>query len=233
LPVIADDSFAFSTMYFTEEETKQIEKKAFEHGARFGANLYQLACCVRSINQVLHQNDKAGVQWIPIPYDGRLRGAKGPVISNAVSFIFNRIETTDQSSVKRIISYLSTAMAEQLKWEMPFRYSQFLNMMRHIPLWIYHFLVSKTSEGSFASFLYSTTGNNFNDLKEMFGQPVKKLTVYPCPTYPPGFTFIFTKHQHQLNISFSYLPSQFQKTGINNLEAALRALLLHGDMAMA
>ena len=165
--------------------------------------------------------------WIPVPYDGRLRGATGPVISNCVSFLFYRILPAHLASLEQTVSSLNLQMAEQIKAGMPQRYNRLLNMMRHIPLWLYYFLISRTGEGAFSSFLYSSTGNNFNELDTLFGKTITGLTVYPCPTYPPGLTFIFLRHNQALNITFAYSPSDINEEEVNSFEQQLKQLLLY------
>jgi len=117
-------------------------------------------------------------------------------------------------------------MAEQLKVEMPRKYSMLLNMMRHIPLGLYYFLISRTGEGSFASFLYSSTGNNFNKLTTLFGDPVRNLTIFPSSTFPPGLTFSFLKHADALNINMACSPDIISNIELDKIENSLRDLLL-------
>jgi hypothetical protein len=222
--------FSYDSIGFSKEETAQIDQNAFKNGARFGANFYYYSCCLQAVNRHLKARGKDGVLWTPIPYDGRLRGAKGPILSNAVSFVFYRVPTGKLGSLQQTIGYLSGQMAGQLKIGMPQRYARLLNMMRHIPLSLYYYLISRTGKGAFSSFLYSTTGNNYNDFHYLFGYRVRRMIVYPCPTYPPGLTFIFTKHLHALNISFTYLPSMLSKRELDDLMTELKQLLLHADI---
>jgi hypothetical protein len=223
------EPFLYKTICFSKEETAQIDANAFNNGARIGANLYNFSCCLHAVHRHLKNKRSDGVLWTPIPYDGRLRGAKGPVISNAVSFVFYRVSPDKLGSLRQTVGYLSGQMAEQLKKQIPQRYTRLLNMMRHIPLSLYYYLISRTGKGAFSSFLYSTTGNNYNDFQTLFGYRVQRMTVYPCPTYPPGLTFIFTRHLHALNISFAYLPSVLDKSALDELLTDLKQLLLQAD----
>ena len=130
------------------------------------AQLYILLPAVRMLFICLNkQRNKAGDIWMPVPYDGRLRGAAGPLISNCVSFLFYRIPQSELNNVPQTVKCLSTQMTSQIKDGIPQKYTMFLNMMRHVPLWLYYFLISRTGKGVFASFLYTSTGDNFNQLK--------------------------------------------------------------------
>ena len=213
-------------IYFTKEETAQIDLGAFNNGARFGANLFYLSCCAHIVNKVNRQRNTGGVIWLPIPYDGRLKGSFGPIISNAVAYLFYRIPVEALSDVKQTVAAFNQQMAQQLKIEMPRKYNMLLNMMRHIPLRLYYFLINRTGEGSFASFLYSSTGNNFNNIDTLFDIPVRSLTIFPSTTFPPGLTFSFLKHADALNINIAYSSDIISNIELDFIEKGLRDLLL-------
>lgn len=81
----------YSIIHFNNEETRKIQENAFITGSRFGPTLYFISCCSHVIHSFNTQQNKAGDIWVPVPYDGRLKGAKGPLISNCVAFLFYRI----------------------------------------------------------------------------------------------------------------------------------------------
>ena len=213
-------------IYFTKEETTQIEENAFTNGARFGANLFYLSCCAQVVNKINQQRNTEGVIWLPIPYDGRLKGSFGPIISNAVAYLFYRIPVEALSNVKQTVAVFNHQMSEQLKIEMPRKYGMLLNMMRHIPLRLYYYLINRTGDGSFSSFLYSSTGNNFNNINTLFDMPVRSLTIFPSTTFPPGLTFSFLKHADALNINVAYSSDIISNIELESIEKGLRDLLV-------
>lgn len=213
---------------FSAEETSIITKNAFEAGSRFGPTLYFIACCSHVIYYLnSEKNNKADI-WLPIPYDGRLKGAEGPLISNCVSFLFYRLNQKELINVEQTVKSLSEQMKEQIKNRIPKKYTMFLNMMRHIPLWLYYFLVSRTGRGVFASFLYTSTGDNFNDLVSLFGEPLSKLTMTPALTFPPGLTFVFLKHDDTLDVNITYSPEIISHNELLLIEQNLKEILLNG-----
>ncbi len=214
------------TLSFTAEETKKINDNAFKTGSRFGQTLYLVACCSHVIHFINQQRNKAGDLWIPIPYDGRLRGAKGPLISNCVSFLFYRIPKTELADVPQTVKCLSTQMTTQIKDGIPQRYTMFLNMMRYAPLWLYYFLIYHTNKGVFASFLYSSTGDNFSELKSLFGEPITDINIIPALTFPPGLTFIFLKHGQAININIAYSPEIISDKELLLIEGQIKEILL-------
>jgi len=211
---------------FDEAETKKINVNAFKTGSRFGPTLYLLACCSHVTNFLNRQKDKAGDIWLPLPYDGRRRGAAGPLISNCVSFLFYRIKQKEMETVPQTVACLSTQMTAQIKDGIPQKYSMFLNMMRHIPLWLYYFLISRTGKGVFASFLYTSTGDNFNNLKSLFGEPIRSLNMIPALTFPPGLTFVFLKHDNELDINIAYSPDIISNNDLHLIEKKIKEILL-------
>lgn len=219
-------AFKNRILHFTAEETNTINAHAIKNGARFGGNLYYLSCCSHAVNNVLQQRKKEGVLWIPIPYDGRLKGSLGPAISNTIAFVFYRVPEKALTSIKETVTCLSTQMTAQIKEKMPRKYGLLLNLMRHIPLRLYYFLVNRGGEGSFASFLYSSAGETFNDLKTLFGETVSTLTIFPSSTFPPGLTFSFQKHREALNINIAYSPDIADNFELNKIELDLKTFLL-------
>ncbi len=211
---------------FTAEETKNINSNAFKTGSRFGPTLYLIACCSHIINRLGKQKNKTGDLWLPVPYDGRLKGGNGPLISNTVSFLFYRIPQSELLDVQQTVHCLGRQMMDQIKEGIPQRYTLFLNMMRHIPLWLYYFLVSKTGKGVFASFLYTSTGDNFNNLRSLFGEPIRDISMIPALTFPPGLTFVFLKHDDELGVNIAYSPDTISSSDLLFIEQQLKEILL-------
>jgi hypothetical protein len=211
---------------FNADETKKIHENALKAGSRFGPTLHLVACCSHVIHNLNLQRNKSGDLWIPVPYDGRLRGASGPLISNSVSFLFYRIPKTELNTVSQTVKCLSRQMTQQIKDRIPQKYSMFLSMMRHAPLWLYYFLIYHTNKGVFASFLYTSTGDNFNNLKSLFGEPIKNINMIPALTYPPGLTFVFLKHNEALNLNITYSPEIINNYELVLIEEKIKEILL-------
>lgn len=222
----ADNTTATKIISFTAAETKQVSANAFKTGSRFGPTLYFIACCSHVIHAINKQSNNAGDIWLPVPYDGRLRGASGPLISNCVSFLFYRIPQNELNTITDTVKCLNEQMKAQIMDGIPQRYTMFLNMMRYVPLWLYYFLISRTSKGVFASFLYTSTGDNFNELTSLFGQHVHNITMVPALTFPPGLTFVFLKHNEALNINIAYSADIITDNELILIEERLKDLLL-------
>lgn len=215
------------TISFNIKETETISDNACMAGSRFGPTLYFISCCAHAMHTINKKENKQGDIWLPVPYDGRLKGAAGPLISNCASFLFYRISREHLTDVSQTVKSLSMQMKYQIKNGIPQKYTMFLNMMRHLPLWLYYFLVSRTGKGVFASFLYTSTGDNFNDLKSLFGEPLSKLTMTPALTFPPGLTFVFLKHDDSLDVNITYSPEIINNNELVLIEQKLKDILLN------
>jgi len=210
---------------FSVAETKKINENAFRSGSRFGPALFLIAGCSHVIHFLNRQRNTTGDLWLPVPYDGRLRGAMGPLVSNCVSFLFYRIPKTELENLPQTVSCLSTQMTAQIRDGIPKKYTMFLDMMRHVPLWLYYFLISRTNRGVFASFLFTSTGDNFNDLRSLFGEPVRNISMIPALTFPPGLTFVFLKHDEALHINIAYSPDVVSNNELHLIEQKLKEIL--------
>jgi hypothetical protein len=221
-----NENATYKVLHFTTEETEKINSNAFKNGARFGETLFFIATCAHVVNAINKQRNKLGTLWIPVPYDGRLKGAAGPLVSNCVSFLFYRLPQSEMGSIAQTVKSLSTQMVNQIKNNMPKKYSMFLNMMRHIPLWLYYFLISKTSDGVFASFLYTTSGDKFVNLKTLFGEAIVDISLIPSLTFPPGLTFVFLNYNDKLNVNVTYTPDIINKSELQLIEQKIKEILL-------
>ena len=217
----------YNLIRFNADETKTIQENAFKAGSRFGPTLYFIACCSHVINFISKQRNVSGDIWLPVPYDGRLKGATGPLISNCVSFLFYRIPQNELGSIQQTIKSLSSQMMAQVKDDIPRKYSMFLNMMRYVPLWLYYFLISRTGKGVFASYLYTSTGDHFNELKTLFGEPLRDISMIPALTFPPGLTFVFLSNNDKLNINIAYSPDIISNNELHLIEQKIKEILLN------
>jgi hypothetical protein len=200
-PLKEENSFSLTTIYFTQEETELIDNNARKMGARFGANNFLIACCAKVINDVNIQRDTKGVLWIPIPYDGRKRGGIGPVITNFISFLFYRLDTGNVNDLSETVQNINRQMTEQLKLEIPKKYNLLLDMMRHIPLGLYRFLIKRSSKGSVASFLFTSAGEDYWDMNSLIKNSYIDINIIPPYSDPPGIIFSFLRNSNCLKMN--------------------------------
>ena len=219
-------SFKYKIIQFNASETQKIDENAIKNGAKFGINLFLISCCTHIIHSIQKMRKSDGVLWLPIPYDGRRRGAIGPIISNCVLFLFYRILPQNLSSIKETVNCLNTQMTNQIKIDMPKKYNLLLKMMRHIPLRLYHFLTNRNSEHVFASFLYTSTGENIHDMKTLINKPINDVVIFPPKTFPPGLTFSFLRHNNILKLNIIYADSIINESELETIETKIKELLL-------
>lgn len=202
--ISSNAAFKTKTILFNKLETEKIDSNSKKNGARFGSNIFLMSCCAHIVHEINLLRQSPGTIWIPIPQDGRKRGGFGPIISNCISFLFYRLTVSDLTSVKQTVQSINHQLAEQIKLEMPKKYNMLLNMMRHIPLKLYHFLSTNASKGVVASFLYSSAGEDFRDLNSLTNKPANDVLILPPSTFPPGLTFSFLRFNGNLKMNIVY-----------------------------
>lgn len=210
---------------FTIEETKKIEEQAKLNGARFGTNFYQMACCIKAYQKQLVKEN--GNIWIPIPFDGRKRGGIQPMFNNYINFTFFRIEK--EKDLGQMVTSLRNQFNKQLNDEIPSKYNGFLNSMLRIPEIIYYYMLKSATGGNFANLLYSSTGESIHDLNTVFDGGVKNAYIIPPFSYPPGISFVFSRFDNQMRISFVFSDNLASKDKLLDFENTLRNALINGD----
>lgn len=216
------------TICFSKTETEKIDSNAKKNGARFGSNIFLMSCCAHIVHQINVKRQSTETIWIPIPQDGRKRGGFGPVISNCITFLFYRLPVSDLSSVKQTVQSVNQQLAEQIKLEMPRKYNMLLNMMRHIPLKLYHFLSTNASKGVVASFLYSSAGEDFWDMNTLMNRPISDVLILPPSSFPPGLTFSFLRFNNHLKMNIVYCEETISAEELNLIENHIKTFIL-GD----
>lgn len=221
-----DNAFKIKTLHFSEEETRQIDENAKKNGARFGANIFLIASCTHLINRINSSRKNKNTIWLPVPYDGRKRGGNGPVISNCISFLFYRIEQSQLTSIKQTVDCISRQMAEQLKNEMPKKYNLLLDLMRYLPLKLYHYLTTRSSKGVVSSFLYSSAGEDMWDMNTLMEDPLEDILILPPLIYPPGVTFSFLRYNNSLKMNIVYSENSLNSVDLESINEDIHTILL-------
>ena len=217
----------FDTINFSEEETLLIDKNSIAQGSRFGNSPFYLACITRGLNKLLEQRGKgAGDFWVPMPQNQRLRGAKGPVFSNQLSFMFFRVPSDKLSNMPATIEEICKQMVHQVRIGLPQSYSIMMELFRRVPLFIYYFLIKNSSKGSTASFSFSDVGEAWGDKKLFIGIPILDVSHIPSNPYIPGFTVVFSRFNNRLKILVAHIEETIGENEMQLFEDFLRKDLL-------
>lgn len=201
---VSSNSFKIKVVDFNQGESLKINNNAQLKGSKFGLNQFLLAVSIKEINELFREKNIPGDCWLPIPYDGRKRGGTGPIISNAISFLFYRIKHAEQKSVEAIVKEIQFQMMDQLRQDVPIKYSLFLEMMQYIPEKLFSFLILRASAGNLASFLYSASIEQSRDVANKFELQVKNMCIIPPFSSPPGITISFLTFNGQLSLNLVY-----------------------------
>ncbi len=223
-------SFGLRTICFDEHDTRLIDQYALQNGARFGANNFLIAACAQTVHQVNLKRGTKGIIWIPIPYDGRKRGGRGPLVTNCISFLFYRLERTQLESIPLSIKAINEQMSDQIKMEMPKKYNLLLDMMRHIPIGLYRFLTTRSSKGAVSSFLFTSAGEGSWDMNELSEHSFSDILIIPPMTFPPGLTFSFLRVNNSLKMNIVYSDCCVNADELSFMETKLRSILVENKL---
>ena len=210
---------------FSPEQTKKIDERALESGAKFGSTNFLLACCAIAVHRLRREKGVNGDLWIPVPYDGRKRGGLGPIISNQIAFLFYRLSDENLDSVNDCTRLIHEQMMHQLKMDIPKKYDLLLRMMRYIPIWLYRYLTTNSSEGRVASFLFSSAGQDKWDLSNLTSSNIEKIQLIPPATVPPGLTFNFLRNNNCLTLNLLWSTAVLDQSEMEELKEVLLQLL--------
>lgn len=220
----------FDTIQFTQEESKIINDNSRLNGSRFGNSAYYLACITRGLNHLLEKRGKGtGDFWAPLPQNQRLRGSKGPIFSNQLSFMFFRIPKAKLHSLPETIEDISKQMVHQVRIGFPQAYSTMMELFRRVPLFIYSFLIKNSSKGATASFSFSDVGEAWGDSKTFLGLPILDVSHIPANPYIPGFTVVFSQFNGALKVIVTHIEETIGDNEMEVFEQFLRRDLLQSQ----
>lgn len=219
---IKNHEYLLSIKDFTAEETVLIDKNAKENGARFGSNLYQIACCAHAVQKFT--TDESDL-WLPVPYDGRKRGSNGPMISNNISFLFYRLSFKDNPTIEDTVNDVYKQMNHQLKLAIPKKYNELLQFMKFIPKRFYYWMTTNAGKGAISTFLYSSSGEAVWDTSN-FSEDLSDTLLIPPFTYPPGLSITFLRYNGTLKMNIAVSSNKIDKIKLSLLEEKLVELLL-------
>lgn len=217
----------FDTIQFTKEETERINQNSKKNGARFGNSLFYMACITRGLNNLLQKRGTgSGDFWIPLPQNQRLRGSKGPIFSNQLSFMFFRVQQNTLHSLPETIDDLSKQMVHQVRIGFPKAYTIMMELFRRVPLFIYSFLIKNSSKGATASFSFSDVGEAWGDSKNFINVPILDVSHIPSNPYVPGFTIVCSLYKGALKVTVAHIEETIAENELLLFEDFLRNELL-------
>ena len=220
-----ETGFHHEVISFDSDQSKIIEQNAFDAGSRFGINMYQLACSFLTFKKVIETNNK---MWVPIPYDGRKRGATGPIVGNHISFLFYKLEADQITTPKEAVASLNEQMNDQLKRDIPAKYNDMLSLMRKFPLWFNKWATTRSSKGRISSFLYSSSGEGHWDTKR-FHSSFKNLVLIPPFSNDPGITFTFSRFNGNIKLNIVACKTKFDNKKLSLIRDTFQSYLLGSE----
>ncbi|KAF3981384.1 MAG: hypothetical protein HFP78_07070 [Methylococcales symbiont of Hymedesmia sp. n. MRB-2018] len=217
----------YRTLFFSEQQSQKINQQAVAQGAGFLPSAFYLASTAYAVARIQQQRTPALEDMlVPIPLDRRLRGTQTPIIGNQVSFLFYRLPKQLLLNTEECTVELIKQMKQLMRLDNPTHYIIMLDFLRRIPGLFYRMLLKAPTKGLMASFFYSDTGDLLADCKQLFGSSIKQAIHYPPNLYPPGMTFVYSRHQNCLQLTFTYIESVINEQEVEQLFSEISAALL-------
>ena len=220
----------YRTLFFSKQQSQQINTQATAQGAGFLQSAFYLASTACAVTRI--QKTRSAVvedMLVPIPLDRRLRGAQTPNIGNQVTFLFYRLPKQLLLNTQACTIELIEQMKRLIRSDNPTHYVIMMDFFRRIPGLFYRMMLKAPTKGLMASFFYSDTGDLLQDCDHLFGSPIKQAVHYPPNLYPPGMTFVFSRFQGCLQVSFAYIESVINEQEVEQLFSELSTLLQGND----
>jgi hypothetical protein len=217
----------YRIIYFTEEETKQIDARCTQFNCTFKRSHFYLAASLRALHNVAAQRgNQDGAYLIPVPHDTRKRGANGPIFSNHLSILFYRIEPKFATRISDILGELSRQVTDQIRDKFPESCMAALDMFKPLPLDFYVNHLGKPTRGKFATFSFSDSGETCAGMKDFFGGKILKVTHLVPAWRPPGLMIVFLRFNNRLSAQISWVDDCLNLTEVNQMENDVRRALL-------
>lgn len=217
----------YTMINFSEAETQRIDENGVKVGARFGNGPFFLASAARAVNGIMTQRETAGkIIWIPVPQNQRMRGGKGALLSNQISFMFYRIPHKKLSSIHDAVREFSEQMVQQVRTKMPQSYATMMNIFRRLPLAAYNFFMKLPTKGVVTTFSFSDLGDSLPDTDVFLRRRILDVHHYPPNPVPPGFTVVFMRFQNRLRVVVGNTEQSMSPAELVNFEKLLRSDLL-------
>ncbi len=218
---------AYTIINFSEAETKTIDANGVKVGARFGNGPFYLASAARAVNSILSDRGNGGkIIWIPVPQNQRMRGGKGALLSNQISFMFYRIPFNKLNSIQETVREVSEQMVQQIRVKMPAAYATMMNIFRHMPLGVYNFFMKLPTKGVVTSFSFSDIGDSLPDSESIMERHITDVYHFPPNPVPPGFTTVFMRYNNCLRVVVGSTSQSMSPSELVNFEKLLRRDLL-------
>lgn len=194
-------------------------------GASFFGGTVYLAAAMLAFEVVRRRRGAApGACVVHVPHDLRKAGARGPALTNALSFFLHRAEPEALVSTATLVKALREQMTSQLRDGTTTVFADALQAFLRLPLGAYARALRRPSGGQVSSFTFSDTGDAA-DLGRLFGLPVERVVRLAPVPHPPGVQVLAGRSAGRLTFTLSWLDGCLDDDEAVVFEAALRSVL--------
>lgn len=217
----------FRIITFSEAETEQIEKNAWNAGSRIGQSSFYMAATAQIVQHLItDRNENSTFVWFSVPHNNRKKGSSGHLVSNQLSFLFFKLTADEMLTPKKSVTSINSQLKNQIRDQVIARYSDLLNVLRAMPMPVYEAMVDLASSGKMSSFGFSDLGENKLQLNTFLDAVVVNIFHYPPVPSPPGFNVAVIKENGRLRFVWGYFKAAINQSEIEAMERQFRKILL-------
>lgn len=212
---------------FDPEETRRIDDRCKRLGMELFKSSVLLAACAAAFRDLYElRGIDPGAFLVPVPHDTRRSVKSATALSNQLSFLFYRIESTDLVSIERAARAILDQAQEMVGRELGSACPAMLGLFSRLPFPLYRRLVLSPSKGQLASFCFSDTGDSLSRLRSLGDLRVADARHFPPNFYPPGSSFVCSRRDGELTIVIVTASGIFEDSELSLLADRSRAYLL-------
>jgi len=221
-------TIVYKEIEFDENETKAVLNNGVQYGLGINKSIHHVASASKALHDVIFRNQQNhSFIWVPVPVNIRRKGGRDAILFNGLSFLFYKLRPSTLDSLDQTIGEIKLQMKDQMYKELPAAFVDFADGYRYVPLPLYYPMMNLPSWGRLSSFSFSTLGNTFTELKELFGVPVAEIKNYPSNSISPGVTFLFYEFRGKLRVMTSWVKGQYSDSEHDMVLKRVKDLMLN------
>jgi hypothetical protein len=227
LPQSGRQGFKARVICFTEQQTKEILRRADEEAGYLMAMPYTLAITVQVLHEIFSRRGiTPGDYAVPVTIDRRPRGKPfQKLFFNQLSLFLFRIRASDVGDFATLVKSIKEQMYDQVKADLPSDLWEASFLLRILPPSVVSKLMPIYLKGEVASFCFSFLADSGQMPSNFMRNPIQHSFHMTRVPVPPGLGVLFHEFRGRLNADLSYANGLLTNDEVEGILDALRARL--------
>lgn len=229
-PGASRQGFKARVICFTEQQSKEILRRADEEAGYLMAMPYTLAITVQVLHEVFRRRGiRPGVYVVPVTIDRRPRA--NPLeqrFFNQVSLFLFRISPSEVRDFSVLVKSIKEQMYAQVKAGLPSDVWEASFLLRILPPSLVSRLLPLYLKGEVASFCFAFGADSGQMPSSFLGKPIRRSYHMTQVPMPPGLGVLFHEFRGRLNVDLSYANGLLNNDEVEGILDALQVRLM-GD----